>query len=185
MFVQHGLLSLPTHHLNITALHSSECFSVLYSPGSTLHMSVCLLFLTYEVRDLAASFELLPLFSWQTEVERRGRLQRMMTIKFTTTQNSAAHTELAKVMGMECSRSQVRRVTMSCSMAFIWKWVPRMPHTWKSWWLWPAEGAVESWLSLRSLASQWQDKEEIHNWANESHCQLNYTEWKTLEVVTH
>lgn len=84
MFAQ--LLSLPTHltaaisvisegqttvrlvqievliHLNITALHSSECFSVLYSSESTLHMSVCLLFLTYEVRDLAASFQLLPPF---------------------------------------------------------------------------------------------------------------------------
>lgn len=150
-------------------------------------MSVCLM-MTYEVRDLAAGqtlteafYELLPcFFFWQTGAERRGRLYRMMIRKFTTTQKSAAHTELAKVMGMECSRSQVRRVTMSCSMAFIWKWVPRMPHTWKSWWLWPAEGAVESWLSSGSPGNS-----SPHNWANESHCQLNYTEWKTLEVVIY
>lgn len=100
----------------------------------SFHMSVCVASLTHEVTESAEALAgaLWCLFLWRSAAERSGRLYRMMMIKFTSTQNSTAHTELFKVMGMECSRSQACRVTMSCSMAFIWKWVPRMPHTWKS-----------------------------------------------------
>lgn len=97
------------------------------------------------------------------EDENRGRLKRKIRITFSTRQSSVAPTESAKVMGMEFSRSQGRRVIMSSSMAFIWKWVARMPHTWKSWWLWPAGGAVP--LGLRHSDSEIKD-----HWANDLPC---------------
>ncbi|KAG7221765.1 hypothetical protein INR49_029148 [Caranx melampygus] len=56
-----------------------------------------------------------------TGAERSGRLKRMIIVRFSTKQSRAAPTELENVTGMECSRSQVRRVTISCSRAFIWK----------------------------------------------------------------
>lgn len=64
--------------------------------------------------------------------ERRGKLKRTMMRRFATTQNRPDHTVLDEVRGLECSRSQERRVHMSSSMAFIWKCVPRIAHTWKS-----------------------------------------------------
>lgn len=67
----------------------------------------------------------------------------MTIIKFTTTLSSATPAEFESVIGIEFWRSQGRRKAMSRSTAFIWKCVPRTPHTWKSWWLWPAEGAIE------------------------------------------
>lgn len=76
------------------------------------------------------------------EGQRRGRLKKVMTVRFSTRLSSAAPSVLVKLMGKECVSSQRRRVAMSCSMAFIWKWVPTMLHTWNSWWLWPAEGAI-------------------------------------------
>lgn len=41
-------------------------------------------------------------FSGACGAERRGRLYRMMIRMLTTRQSSTAHTELPKVMGMEC-----------------------------------------------------------------------------------
>lgn len=67
--------------------------------------------------------------------ERRGKLKRKMMRKFTRTQNRPGHGVLDQVRGPECPRSQERRTRMSSSMAFIWKCVPMMAHTWKSWWL--------------------------------------------------
>lgn len=64
--------------------------------------------------------------------ERSGKLKRAMMRRFTTTQNRPGHTVLDEVRGLECSRSQRRRIHMSSSMAFIWKCVPRIAHTWKS-----------------------------------------------------
>ncbi len=105
--------------------HTSVCVVTSWCPSAA----------TYEDRDLAVEWTLADaflgpcFFSLPTGAERRGRLKRPMMIKFTSTQNIAAPTELTKVMGMECCRSQGRRVTMSCSMAIIWKWVARMAHT--------------------------------------------------------
>lgn len=75
------------------------------------------------------------LLSWHAGAERRGRLKSKMMIKFSTTQSSAGPTELANETGMELTVSQERLITRSCSTASIWKWVPMMAHTWKSWWL--------------------------------------------------
>lgn len=69
---------------------------------------------------------------WPVAPQRRGKLNMTTMVKLTSTQNRAGHTVLVEVRGLECSRSQGRRVAMSSSMAFIWKCVPRIAHTWKS-----------------------------------------------------
>lgn len=97
---------------------------------------------SYDISVLPGSPAFLWGVLWPVAPERRGKLNRMMMKKLTSTQKRAGHTVLTEVRGLECSRSQGRRVAMSFSMAFIWKCVPRMAHTWKSWWLWPAGGAV-------------------------------------------
>lgn len=54
--------------------------------------------------------------------------------------------------------SSARRAFMSYRMACIWSMVPRIEHTWNSWWLWPMisnrPGLSRSgrWLAYRNAA---------------------------------
>lgn len=111
-------LPLPSFFLPILRFfHTSVCFVTSWFPSAV----------TYDTGDLAVGADLaetffgpLPrFFSGQNVSERRDRLKMMMMVKLSTTQSSAAPTELPNVMGMECWRSQGRRVSMSCSVAFI------------------------------------------------------------------
>lgn len=74
-------------------------------------------------------------------MKRRDMEQSPMTARLTATQMPIAPRVCREEGSSAGGRSRSWRSAMSIMMASIWKCVPMIPQTWKTWWLCPAAKA--------------------------------------------